>query len=87
MIKVSERLSFSWQATVLEEMPPFPERESSILATLKKKKPSALRDGQIEDSKMHKEGKMMNGTENQERAPPGPSPPQVRQTRPSLECI
>lgn len=26
-------------ATVLEEMPPFPERESSILATLKKKKP------------------------------------------------
>jgi len=28
-------------ATVLEEMPPFPERESSILAKLKKKKPSA----------------------------------------------
>ncbi|UYV77971.1 AP2A2 [Cordylochernes scorpioides] len=27
------------QATVLEEMPPFPERESSILAILKKKKP------------------------------------------------
>lgn len=26
-------------ATVLEEMPPFPERESSILASLKKKKP------------------------------------------------
>lgn len=26
------------QATVLEEMPPFPERESSILAKLKKKK-------------------------------------------------
>ena len=29
-------------ATVLEEMPPFPERESSILAKLKKKKPGAL---------------------------------------------
>lgn len=28
-------------ATVLEEMPPFPERESSILAILKKKKPGA----------------------------------------------
>jgi len=28
-------------ATVLEEMPPFPERESSILAKLKKKKPAA----------------------------------------------
>ena len=30
-------------ATVLEEMPPFPERESSILAKLKKKKPAAAR--------------------------------------------
>ena len=29
---------FSLKATVLEEMPPFPERESSILAKLKKKK-------------------------------------------------
>ena len=32
---------FTLQATVLEEMPPFPERESSILAKLKKKKPKA----------------------------------------------
>lgn len=31
-------LIFSVKATVLEEMPPFPERESSILAKLKKKK-------------------------------------------------
>lgn len=30
-------------ATVLEEMPPFPERESSILAKLKKKKPAAAK--------------------------------------------
>ena len=29
-------------ATVLEEMPPFTERESSILAKLKKKKPSQV---------------------------------------------
>lgn len=33
--------SLSPQATVLEEMPPFPERESSILAKLKKKKGSS----------------------------------------------
>ena len=33
------------QATVLEEMPPFPERESSILAKLKKKKPSSVPEG------------------------------------------
>ena len=32
------------QATVLEEMPPFPERESSILAKLKKKKPDAVKE-------------------------------------------
>ncbi|XP_052217993.1 AP-2 complex subunit alpha-2-like isoform X2 [Dreissena polymorpha] len=32
-------------ATVLEEMPPFPERESSILAKLKKKKPSSVPEG------------------------------------------
>ncbi|KXJ10809.1 AP-2 complex subunit alpha-2 [Exaiptasia diaphana] len=31
-------------ATVLEEMPPFPERESSILAKLKKKKPNAVKE-------------------------------------------
>lgn len=32
-------------ATVLEEMPPFPERESSILAILKKKKPGVTDSG------------------------------------------
>ncbi|CAH1787764.1 unnamed protein product [Owenia fusiformis] len=31
-------------ATVLEEMPAFPERESSILAKLKKKKPTAVKE-------------------------------------------
>lgn len=39
-------------ATVLEEMPPFPERESSILAILKKKKP-----GRTEGLTAHKEYK------------------------------
>lgn len=42
------------QATVLEEMPPFPERESSILAKLKRKKGpgagSALDDGRRDPS-------------------------------------
>ena len=40
------------QATVLEEMPPFPERESSILAKLKKKKgPGAVSVSELEDGK------------------------------------
>lgn len=43
------------QATVLEEMPPFPERESSILAKLKKKKgPGHLPD--INDSRRNVNG-------------------------------
>lgn len=33
---------FCIQATVLEEMPPFQERESSILAKLKKKRPDKV---------------------------------------------
>ena len=33
-----------FQATVLEEMPAFPERESSILALLKRKKPGRVPD-------------------------------------------
>uniref|UniRef100_A0A2C9JDQ6 AP-2 complex subunit alpha n=1 Tax=Biomphalaria glabrata TaxID=6526 RepID=A0A2C9JDQ6_BIOGL len=36
-------------ATVLEEMPPFPERESSILAKLKKKKPTAAPEGETKE--------------------------------------
>ena len=38
-------------ATVLEEMPPFPERESSILAKLKKKKPGAAKVIEDNDEK------------------------------------
>ncbi|KAK7477193.1 hypothetical protein BaRGS_00031578, partial [Batillaria attramentaria] len=40
-------------ATVLEEMPPFPERESSILAKLKKKKPTTVENAAVE-GKEHK---------------------------------
>lgn len=50
------------QATVLEEMPPFPERESSILAKLKKKKgPGAVSVTELEDGK--REGGELNGSE------------------------
>ncbi|XP_017480764.1 PREDICTED: AP-2 complex subunit alpha-like isoform X1 [Rhagoletis zephyria] len=38
-LQLSQIASTEVLATVLEEMPPFPERDSSILATLKKKKP------------------------------------------------
>ncbi|CAK8693832.1 unnamed protein product [Clavelina lepadiformis] len=38
-------------ATVLEEMPPFPERESSILAKLKKKKPATVQALEKDDEK------------------------------------
>ncbi|XP_076471396.1 AP-2 complex subunit alpha-2-like [Babylonia areolata] len=38
-------------ATVLEEMPPFPERESSILAKLKKKKPTVAEPTDLKEHK------------------------------------
>ncbi|KAG9436675.1 AP-2 complex subunit alpha [Apis mellifera carnica] len=38
-------------ATVLEEMPAFPERESSILAVLKRKKPGRVPENEIRESK------------------------------------
>ena len=41
-----------FQATVLEEMPPFPERESSILAKLKKKKPTVAESAENKEHKM-----------------------------------
>lgn len=45
-------------------MPPFPERESSILAKLKKKKPSSVPDGP-EEKKEHKlpQAQMSNNIE------------------------
>ncbi|XP_038050439.1 AP-2 complex subunit alpha-2-like isoform X2 [Patiria miniata] len=49
-LSLSVRTSSDVLATVLEEMPPFPERESSLLAKLKKKKPSAV----VEEKKPNK---------------------------------
>lgn len=43
-LQLSQIASSEILATVLEEMPPFPERESSILASLKKKKPGMTPD-------------------------------------------
>lgn len=40
-------------ATVLEEMPSFPERESSILAVLKKKKPGRVPENEIRPALTH----------------------------------
>ncbi|KAK2140970.1 hypothetical protein LSH36_1192g00039 [Paralvinella palmiformis] len=42
-LQLSNVASTDVLATVLEEMPPFPERESSILAKLKKKRPDKLK--------------------------------------------
>ncbi|KAK7870293.1 hypothetical protein R5R35_001014 [Gryllus longicercus] len=56
-------------ATVLEEMPAFPERESSILAVLKKKKPGRVPENEI------REGKSPGPTANhQTEQPPAPAP-------------
>jgi len=54
-------------ATVLEEMPPFPERESSILATLKKKKPG-MTSGVTNTGKEYK-GTMNNNVMNDINSP------------------
>ncbi|XP_069679181.1 AP-2 complex subunit alpha [Periplaneta americana] len=56
-------------ATVLEEMPAFPERESSILAVLKKKKPGRVPENEI------REGKSPAPTTNhQNEQPPAQAP-------------
>ncbi|XP_067088593.1 AP-2 complex subunit alpha-2 [Osmerus mordax] len=57
-LKLSSIASTDVLATVLEEMPPFPERESSILAKLKKKKgPGAV--SELEEGR--REGGELNG--------------------------
>lgn len=59
-LKLSSIASTDVLATVLEEMPPFPERESSILAKLKKKKgPGAVSVTEMDDSK--REAGELNG--------------------------
>nr|XP_023654298.1 AP-2 complex subunit alpha-2-like isoform X2 [Paramormyrops kingsleyae] len=60
-LKLSSIASTDVLATVLEEMPPFPERESSILAKLKKKKgPGAVSVSDLEEAKG--EGGALNGS-------------------------
>ncbi|XP_073514802.1 AP-2 complex subunit alpha-2 isoform X4 [Phyllobates terribilis] len=59
-LRLSSIASNDILATVLEEMPPFPERESSILAKLKKKKgPNTVTD--LEDTKKEKNSADVNG--------------------------
>ncbi|XP_031425741.1 AP-2 complex subunit alpha-2 isoform X3 [Clupea harengus] len=58
-LKLSSIASTDVLATVLEEMPPFPERESSILAKLKKKKGPGAVSVELEDGK--REGGELNG--------------------------
>ncbi|MEJ1273628.1 hypothetical protein NN561_004497 [Cricetulus griseus] len=61
-LRLSTVASTDILATVLEEMPPFPERESSILAKLKKKKgPSTVTD--LEESKRERSIDVNGGPE------------------------
>uniref|UniRef100_A0A6Q2ZJI0 AP-2 complex subunit alpha n=1 Tax=Esox lucius TaxID=8010 RepID=A0A6Q2ZJI0_ESOLU len=59
-LKLSSIASTDVLATVLEEMPPFPERESSILAKLKKKKGPGAVSVELEDGK--ERGELNGGT-------------------------
>ncbi|KAM5247193.1 AP-2 complex subunit alpha-2 isoform 2-T2 [Ctenodactylus gundi] len=61
-LRLSTVASTDILATVLEEMPPFPERESSILAKLKKKKgPSTVTD--LEETKRERSVDVNGGPE------------------------
>ncbi|XP_030053830.1 AP-2 complex subunit alpha-1 isoform X1 [Microcaecilia unicolor] len=61
-LKLSSIASTDVLATVLEEMPPFPERESSILAKLKKKKgPGAVNE--LEEGKKEPNSELNGGVE------------------------
>lgn len=58
------------KATILEEMPPFPERESSILAKLKKKRPDKVANNTIEPRGSNASGAADNDATTQ---PPKPT--------------
>ncbi|XP_048340156.1 AP-2 complex subunit alpha-2 isoform X2 [Sphaerodactylus townsendi] len=61
-LRLSTIASTDILATVLEEMPPFPERESSILAKLKKKKgPNTVTD--LEETKKERNSDVNGGTD------------------------
>ncbi|KAL4658319.1 AP-2 complex subunit alpha-1 isoform X3 [Arapaima gigas] len=65
-LKLSSVASTDVLATVLEEMPPFPERESSILAKLKKKKGPGAVSTDLDEGKREGGGDLNGGGE---RAP------------------
>ncbi|XP_041365483.1 AP-2 complex subunit alpha-2-like isoform X2 [Gigantopelta aegis] len=69
-------------ATVLEEMPPFPERESSILAKLKKKKPASIPE-QSDQQKEHRLPAPQMGNSTTEQQPQQPAAVQVSVSTPS----
>ncbi|XP_075696285.1 AP-2 complex subunit alpha-1 isoform X3 [Rhinoderma darwinii] len=72
-LKLSSIASTDVLATVLEEMPPFPERESSILAKLKKKKgPGAVSD--LEEGKKEQNSEINGGVEATPSTASTPSP-------------
>ncbi|XP_063798483.1 AP-2 complex subunit alpha-1 isoform X2 [Pseudophryne corroboree] len=72
-LKLSSIASTDVLATVLEEMPPFPERESSILAKLKKKKgPGAV--SELEEGKKDQNSEMNGGVEPSQSTASTPSP-------------
>ncbi|KAG9475628.1 hypothetical protein GDO78_003825 [Eleutherodactylus coqui] len=73
-LRLSSIASNDILATVLEEMPPFPERESSILAKLKKKKgPNTVTD--LEDTKKEKNSSDVNGGTEPAPVSTAPLPP------------
>lgn len=77
-LKLSSIASTDVLATVLEEMPPFPERESSILNKLKKKKgPNAVSD--LEEGKKDQNSEVNGGVE--------PTPSTVSTPSPSADLL
>lgn len=62
-------------ATVLEEMPPFPERESSILAKLKKKKPTVTEQAENKEPKQPMPQAQMSNNVSTHNTPPPLSVP------------
>lgn len=72
-LKLSSIASTDVLATVLEEMPPFPERESSILAKLKKKKgPGAV--SELDEGKKDQNSEINGGVEATPSTASTPSP-------------
>ncbi|XP_075047067.1 AP-2 complex subunit alpha-1 isoform X2 [Mixophyes fleayi] len=72
-LKLSSIASTDVLATVLEEMPPFPERESSILAKLKKKKgPGAV--SELDEGKKEQNSEINGGVEATPSTASTPSP-------------